>query len=741
MAKSETDYEYVVSEDTNTIDLEGVIADFRRYARLFAAVFALVFLGIFWPAQNQPPKYGTAASIMIDSRNAAVVPGQNESTQQVDAATIDTEVEILKSIGLAERVIRELKLYQDPEFNGALAPKKGLLEKIGIAQAGKQAPIKPPASFDKLTDVERQNILNRVLGSLNVKRQGLTRVIQVGYTSSSPVKATRIADAWAQFYTIQKLEAKEQANKQATSWLDQRLKELEAETLAAEAAVVKYQIANNLMSSNGATLAEQEISSINQQLAGVKVDQAESEARLRTARSQLASGSSGDDVGEALNSTVIQNLRAQSAQASRRIAELESRYGARHPEIIKAKNEKQDLDRQIQAEIGRVVSNLEAQAQIQRQRTGSLQGSLSNAQGKLASNNRAVVGLMELQRKAEASRTIYESYLQRYQQTTAAEGLDTTEARVVANAKLPTAPSSPKLPLSLALAFAGATVAAGGSVLWRRAFDSGLTTSNDIERKLGQPHLAGIPTLQSTLDGKVLPANSDPTRYVIQNPLSVFAEGFRSLRAALIYSRTPSEVKIIAVTSALPGEGKTTTSVCLGLTMAAAGQNVLVIDCDLRRRSVNEILGRDFDKGLIEVLNKTATLEEVVVKDPDANVNYLPLAPSSMTAKDIFGTDEMSQLLDEVRQKYDVVILDTAPVLPVVDTRILARKADVVAFLVRWRKTPVKAVQKSLELLSDLNVKVSGVALTQVDIKEQARYGYGDAGYYYKSYKGYYTKG
>jgi capsular exopolysaccharide synthesis family protein len=293
--------------------------------------------------------------------------------------------------------------------------------------------------------------------------------------------------------------------------------------------------------------------------------------------------------------------------------------------------------------------------------------------------------------------------------------------------------------LSLVFALAGATLSAGGSVLIRRAFDSGLTTGSDVERKLGVHYLTGVPALYSTLDAS-MPNNIKPHQYVVQKPLSVFAEGFRSLRASLLYANPGRETKIIAVTSALPGEGKTTTSVCLALTMAVAGNSVCVVDCDLRRRSLHELFGMSADKGLVEVLEGRATLDEVLLTDETTGLKLLPLSTNATTTRDVFGSEAMDALLDQLRDRFDLVVLDTAPVLPVVDTRILARKSDVVAVLVRWRHTPLKAVQRTIDLLKDVKVNVGGVALSQVNVREQAKYGYGDVGYYYKSYKSYYSE-
>ncbi|MBW8733155.1 MAG: polysaccharide biosynthesis tyrosine autokinase [Asticcacaulis sp.] len=711
-----------------SVDLTAVIADFRRFSRFFAAIFVLSFIAIVLPILTKAPQYSAYSSVMIDPRQINAGPDQDVlSGLPPDTTTIDTEVEVLYSNSLADRVVKSMKLDQDPEFNWYLQPKMF---------GEKRKPM------DQLSPQEKQqlhdSIVDTAISHVFVKRQGLTRIITITATSTSGEKAQKLANEWARLYLSQQLETKYQATKEANDWLNARLGDLKTQVEQAETAVQQYKIANGLMAATGdSTIAQTEISTLDQQLATVKVDQAESEARLAVAKRQLAGGSQGDDVGEALDSQVIKELRAQRAGVTQRLADLETRYGPLHPDIVKSKRQLDDIDAQINAEIKRIMSNLEAQAQIQRQRASSLAGSVSQARGALASTNTASVKLNELQRNADAVSSLYQSYLDRFKQTSSQAGLDKTDARIVSNATLPGSPSSPKVPMTLAIGLLGALGIASGAVLTRRALDSGLTTGQDVEQVLGQPYLAGVATLGSTVDKSV---KTSPTDYVVEKPLSVFAEGFRSLRASLLYTRLGEQVKVVAVTSSLPGEGKTTTSVCLARTAALSGQSVVIVDCDLRRRSINAFIGRDIEAGLLEVLAGSAKLDDVLVKDEASGAYFLPLAPSAYTPKDVFGLPVMDKLLDTLRGKFDLVILDTAPVLAVSDTRILARKADIVAMLVRWRKTQRKAVSTSIGLLEDTGARVGGVVLTQVDVREQTKYGYGDSGYYYKQYKKYYTE-
>lgn len=726
---------------SGVIDLKALLTTFRRRLRLFLALALLVFIAVLIFTVQATPLYTGSAAVMIDTRQQQVV-----STEAVlsgltaDTGTVETEVEILKSRQLASRVVEALGLQNDPEFNAAIRKKSGL-SAIVAGASGLFTASAPDNVRRQLTAEQAQRESERVVDAvrdrLSIRRVGMTYVMNIGFTSASPQKAARIANAFAENYLLEQLEAKFEATRQANSWLNTRLADLRVEVQQAESAVEQYRASNNLLSASGATLTEQEISAYNQQLATVRVQQAEDEARLRTARAQLAAGSTGEDVGEALGSTVVQQLRGRRAEVSGRVAEMSSRLGPRHPDMIRAERELSDIDNQIQAEIRRIISNLEARVQVSRERSGSMAGSLAGARGTLAANNAAGVRLNELQRNAESSRTLYQSLLNRFQETTSSEGLEQSDARIVSRAVIPSQPSSPNVPLNLALGLVLGLGAGVAAIVLAEMLDSGLATAADIERKLGLPSLAAVPLVSSIAEGA--DKNQPPADFLVAKPLSAFAEAVRSLRTAISFSKVGQTVQVVVISSSLPGEGKTTTGACLARSAALAGQSVVIVDCDLRRRAVNRQFGIEPQAGLLEVLNGAVGLDAALHHDAVSGAHVLPLAKAAFTPKDVFSSAAMDNLLAELRRRYQLVIIDTAPVLAVADTRILASKADAVVFLTRWRKTPDKAVENSIQLLDQAGAHIAGVALVQVDMRSQARYGYGDAGYYYGAYKSYYT--
>ncbi|WAC59172.1 GumC family protein [Brevundimonas sp. SL130] len=717
-----------------TIDLHRLIAVFRRRLKLFAAVAALVFLIVAMFTLSETPKYTATANLQINTRTQEVVDSKAVlSGLTPETSVVDTEVEALKSPELAAAVVDELRLIEDPEFNGRLQT-PGLVETVkgwfGLA------PDRSAPTTEAGREAERQRVINGVGQRLSARRVGLTYSMNLSFTSESPVKASRIANLLADKYLESQLNRKLDATGQANTFLGSRLNELRQQMQLADAAVSNYRIANNLLSSEGFTLTEQEISAYNQQLASVRAQEAEQVARLRTARAQLASGSNGDDVGEALTSQVVQNLRAQRAAISARVADMSSRYGPLHPDMVRSQRELADIDAQIQAEIRRIISNLEAQVRVAQERTGSVQSSLSAARGALASNSGASVQLRELEGNAEAARAVYQSFLDRYRQTSAQVGTEQADATLVSRASIPTSQSAPNVMLNLALSLVLGLGAGLAAVVLLEMMEAGVGTTDEIERKLGLPSIGSIPLVSSIAESA--DRGISPIDFAVKKPLSVFAESFRSLRTSINYAAGSQASKLVVITSALPGEGKTTTAVGLAQVSAIAGSRVLLLDCDLRRRAVTRAMGLNTDAGLVELLQGTTTLEAVLKRDEASGAYILPLS-NVVATQDVFGTQAMDDLLAKLRGSFDLILMDTAPVLALADTRILAAKADMTILLVRWRKTPARATNAAVKMLQQSGAYILGAAMTQVDVNAQAKQGYGDAGYYYSEYKKYYS--
>jgi capsular exopolysaccharide synthesis family protein len=694
-------------DDGPVVDFRAILAIFRRHQWLFVAVATLIMAAVVAYTLTRPRLYTASAAVLVQPQQVNVLKDQDPDTD-TSSSQIDTELEIIGSREMSERVVLAEKLRADPEFN------------TPASKAGQE------------TD-RRQAVIEAVHNRTSVRRSGLTRVIQVSFTAGNPQKAARLANAVAREFILSQTEAKYALARKDNSWITDRLLALGQEVQANDAAVQQYKIAHNLMSAQGATMAEQEVSTLNQQIAIARAELSERQGRLAAAQGQISRGGGGGDIGAVLDSPVVRDLRSQRAAVTRRQAELQTRYGPLHPDVQKVERELADTDRQIAEEIGRTTSNLQAEVQVAQQRLSSLQGSRGAAQGSLGSNSRALVTLNELERKAEASRAIYEAFLNRSKETSAQEGLQRPDARISSTAQPPRSPSSPKKTLNFALGFVLALSGGVGAVIAAEILNGTLRTSSEVERKLRAASLGSIPLLRKMSSRAALD-------YVVSKPFSGFAEAFRNLRTSLELASPDAPPKIVVLTSAIPGEGKSLTAVAFARSAALAGMRVLLIDADTRRHALSSSIWSPGDDGLVELLNGDATLEMALQTDPASGARLLLLSKRAPPAGELFRGERFDQLLAAVRRHFDLVIIDTAPVLAVAETRILAAKADATIYLVRWSKTPLDAARAGLDLLQSSGVRVAGVCLTQVDVAAQSRSGYGDSLHHYSKYKKYYTE-
>ena len=681
------------------LDLSESLHFFARWYRLVLGVAVAVTLLGLGVSLLTPKTYRAQATVVIDkgAENVNQAAPSPNAKAVVSKEVVETQVEIIMSREMTERVLGALHY------------------------------------LDGKSSAERKAIEESARKRVAATRSGDSYALQITFDAREPEEAARVVNEFARQYSNWELNEDQRRNQQARDIIQQRLEALRNEAQADTQALQQYRIANNLLSTSGASLTEQEISNYEQQVAQARAAAAEDAARLSTAQEQLRSGSTGEDVGEALGSPVISSLRQQEATAAAEVADLSSRYGPNHPELIRATNKLKEIRSQIQDEIGRVISNLRARQEVSQQRLSSLDGSLGQANHKLSQNNAAMVGLSELERKAAASQDIYETYLGSYKQLIAAEGSERPSAKILTEAAPPSSPMSPNLKLNLALSLVTGLGLGVLAAFIAEALSHGVTRTEEVENDLGERFLGSIPLLSSS--GSASPHAISAIR---DEPKSVFAEAFRGLTAS-IEQFANSDDAVIAVTSALPGEGKTVISCCLAHTLAMKGLRTVLIDCDLRRRGISKLLGvKASQAGLIEVLNGHAPLIADNVSE-EYVFCIIPISPSEEEPETLLTGEPFRELIAQLREKFDRIVLDLPPVLPIANARQIAESADSVVFVVNWRKTPKAAVKAALKRLPEGLVNVAGVVLNKVDMRRRAHFGTEDPGYYYSRYSEYYT--
>ena len=693
----------------------------RRHLWAMAITFVTMFVVVAGLLLTLPKAYTSTAQVQVvmHQRNSADVTQKEESGDSAlsDSSRIETEVNILQSHGLARVVMHAV----GPE------PAKPHVS-LGVGHLLKSL---LPKSAPKPQDpkVAESAAVDAFSKGLKVSRADESYVIDIAYTADDPEWAAKVANTFIRSYQDLKMRGKLDNIDEVNSYLTATLANLESQVTQADSAVARYKAMHNLEQAGASTITEQDISLIQQQLEPAKAQQTEAEARYQTALAQLASGGKGGDIGDALASPVISALRQQRAEESQTLTDLRARYGGKHPDVQKASQQVADSDAQIQGEVQRIVSNLKAQANVARERAGALEASLSRANSQLATNENASVELSDLLRKQEAARTSYQEYLDRYKQTSSQQDLPQNEVRVVTLAS-PSSKASSLDPIkALALSLAASSICALASLAVAEFFQKGFLDAEDVQQRLGVRALPNIPELSSTVPGRTDWAAA--TEYVVQRPLSIFTEAFRTLRTSVLASRTGAAVQVVAITSALPGEGKTTTSVCFGRVAALGHVRTVIVDCDLRRRSLDGVIGRRMMIGMLDVLAGRASLDEALLRDESSESYLLPLGGDDDIPHGIFNTAAMDELLADLRRRFELVILDTAPILALADAREISRKVDALVLLVRWRKTPRRAVEDAVRELDDVGGRLVGISLTQVDVSQTSTIAYARASHQY----------
>ncbi len=700
------------------VDVKSLFNAFARRWKLFVTVVIGVLIVAVTASLVMKPAYDATATIRIDPNQKQAVDLQAlASGAPPDQALVDSEVKVMQSRDLARAVVDELGLAKDPEF----VPAGGLRAMLfGGAR--------PPAE-----EVATDNLLRR----LDVSRQGTTYLVGLRARSDNPAKAANIANAFAREYMIASVRTRVQTAAEQSDWLSKRLDAAGAEAQRADAQLAQYKADKGLVSaSGGGTMTEQQISTLTLQLATAESEAAAARSNYQAARNQMTAGGL-DSVSSVLNSNTITELRRQRADLQRNQAEINARYGPRHPEAVKVEQQVIGLDKQLRDEAQRILGGLESDARAAEARAASLRHDVGVLNGQLATNTQASVGADSLQREAEAKRTIFSQLAASAQQVNQQEHSSTAQARILALASVATKPYFPNTGLFGALGLALGLILGVAAVFIAELVDGGVRTVEDVEHDLRVNFIASAPLLTA----KVLQSEGRkiaPWDYVVARPMSGFAESMRSARSAIKFAEIDNKRKVVAVTSALPSEGKTVSSVSLARVMAMSGERVILVDCDLRRNALEGLLKEAPTVGLVEVLTGAVTLEQAIVKDTVSGLDVLPLHKAAFTPRDLFGTKAMSDLLDVLRQRYDHVVLDCPPLLAVNDARVLASLADAVLFVARWSKTPRRAIQTALGHLTNDRSRVAGVLLSMVDTRARLAIGTGDPTYYYGHYRGYY---
>jgi len=690
--------------DDDIIDLGQLFATIWRGKWIIGLITTLAILaGGYYAFVKAVPLFRSTAVVMLETKQESIVDLQSVVGGLTgDTSEVNSEVEVLRSRGLIGKVVDRLDLITDAEFNGNLRPESLVDQGKGEIKAAlgiqKVEIILPPEEEAKRT---RDSVISEVLEQITIRNIPLSLVFQVTAETESPEKSTLIADTLVELYILNQLEVKFEATEQATTWLTGRVAELQIELEATEVKASEFSASTDLISMEALQLQEIQLKDLRERIGnaeGAADSAAAKEARLSAATNRQD-----------------QALLANDSQLNR---------------LLPRVSDNEQMAQAFDTRFARVLTRTKLETTRAQQQLLALRNSSREMEVQITSRGQDLITLQQLTREAEAVRLLYEYFLTRLKETSAQQGIQKADSRILSNAVVPSSAASPKKPLILAMSGILGLMIGVGLVLLREARNTGFRTARDIELHTGYTVLGQIPQIPARNRKKVL-------NYLASKPASGAAEAVRNLRTSVLLSNVDSPPKVILSTSSIPGEGKTTNSLALAQNLIGLGKSVLLIEGDIRRRTFKQYFDDIPSKGLVSVLSGDQTLEEAVFNTPVLGADLLVGDKTSTNAADLFASDKFKELITEAREKYDVVIIDTPPVLVVPDARIIAQIADAVLFTVQWDKTSKHQVDEALRMFHNSNQRVTGLVLSQINAKRMKHYGYGGR---YGAYAGYGAK-
>ena len=710
---------------------EKIIGMVGRHYILMAAICIGVFLSALVVAYSLPKKYTATTRIFIDSREKNIVDMVDVlSGIENNTPTIESEVEIIKSRAIAVDVIRHMDLANDPEFAGApsfISVAKGKIKNKLMRVLGRK-----PSPSRNGGEGGRGDLIDAYFSGLGVRRVRNTYLIEISFEAGSAQKASGIANSIADFYLRHQLNAKVKAAVLATNWLEQRIDVLRKKVVLGERQIEAFKLKHQMIDTEGHLLNEKQMARAMEQTVLAQSKTFEAQSKYLQIKRLMDRNGSTATVADVLNSPTIATLKDQMARITRKKAELSTRYGALHPDIKKIAAELGDIKRQLRAEVGRIVANLKNQVDEARSLERGLTTSLGGLQKISAMSRKASVKLREMEREVKASRLVYEKFLERYKQTAEQEKMQLPDARIVEAALRPSHPSSPKRGRIIAMGLAGGFGLSFLLVFALEFMRGGVRDPDDLKSILGIKNVTPLPLIEIG-DGKVGNGGGDATlqlmRHVVNAPGSIYSDAIRELRFTLDGGNTTPGSRVIVVASALSGEGKSMVASNLAHHFCAVGMKTVLVDGDLRQMSLTRTLLPNIQYGMYECLRDNQSIDAAVVMDRISGLYFLPAkspTPLDVSAVDVLGSGRMLNALDDLRDNFDVIILDCPPVTPVIDAQILMEQADQLVFVCQWGATQKAVALKAFESLNARHEKFSVAAFNQMDGAEfNSRYGYG----------------
>jgi uncharacterized protein involved in exopolysaccharide biosynthesis len=709
----------------------------RRKKLIIVIAVVSVLLGALVTAFIAP-RYKAEARILLGMQEPKIA--DIESVLKgitPNSETVQSEAYVIASRNVARQVGERLKLDESPTFNPALRQDSRWLyllnpaywigqisdwfnqsdEKKDTASTVDEA-AQRKARHDRLWERIDMRLLSRV-EAVPLNR---SHVLTIAAEDEDPEMATNIANTFSDVYVQQYQIERQQAIIRANEWLETRIRDLRVKVNESDRAVANYRQENDLYATKSDTVIAQHLSALNQQMIEAANAKTQAATRLAQAESQLGKKNPESNLPSVLQSPLIISLRTSLADLERQAADLSASYTDKHPKMRNINAQIGKVENRIRSEIKRIAGSLRNESKMADNQYAQVSAQLDALKNQYGKSNSKEIKLHALDREAEANRAMLASLLQRSKETMQLANTDVPQAKVISQATIPLSPSFPPSGLILILSL---FVGVGGGVflaLLLERLDQTYRTTEEIEEHTGIPALVVLPLVKNR--GRVVD-------YVVREPNSVFANGLRMLNVHLsLGPQGETAPGIVMFTSAAPGEGKSHTSASFAQLMALEGRRTILLDLDWRQPTQHKLFDHRHPSGLVELLDGSITPEEAVYCDPKSGAHVIFMGKNASRLRRYSPPlDRLRLLLYTLSRHYDVIVLDSLPMVIAPEVLHIAQMADHTVVNVKWGSTPKRVVANELRNLMQVGARVSGIALSQVDPWRYDQYSYGDAGY------------
>ncbi len=707
----------------------------KRKWVVLACLFT-IFSVVAIASLRMTPVYEAAGTIAINKPDSTLNFKDSETLNfdYYDPTELETEVKILQSDLLALQVIKELNLDRQAPAAGS---KPELPSSLDLAPDPLQA-----------DSARASALLGGFKSSLKVSLSPNTRIVEIRYRSADKQMAANVVNTLMQTYVENNFKARFESTMQASDWLSKQLVDLQMKVETSQEKLVRYQKEHEILGiDDKQNIITNKLDELNKELTSAESERMDKEAVYQLIQSgdpdAVAASAGADNTGDGASqsgSSLLESLRAKEADLRIQAADLNTQFGPAYPKLLQINNQLKEIDVQVQKEKTKIVAKVRGLYLAALQRENMLRAALEKQKQEANQLNESAIEYSLLKRDVETNRQLYEGLLEKLKEAGVSAGLKSNNFRIVDSARVPTGPIEPNVPRNLGFAFVLGSMSGIGLAFLLEGLDNTVRTTEQAQMISGLASLGMIPLgSKNNRDGGdpkrlMLASSKEAVELVAQSrPQSQMAESYRALRTSLLLSNLGAPPRVIMVTSALPQEGKSTTSINTAVVLAQKGVRVLLIDADLRRPSIHKTLGMGPRSGLSNVLTGSTTLEQAItVSTVLPTLHILPAGTPPPNPAELLASANMKDVLDGLRGQYDHIVVDTPPTLSVTDAVVLSPRADAIVLVIRSGQTTKQSLRRARDILTQVNAKVSGVLLNAVDLSSPDYY-------YYYEYKGKYS--